>query len=44
MKSKASHLFVSRQEQGHLSEILDSLKGQSVLTVSDAEGFASTEE
>jgi uncharacterized protein DUF4154 len=34
-------LFVSRQEQGHLSEILDSLKGQSVLTVSDAERFAS---
>jgi hypothetical protein len=34
-------LFVSRQEQGHLSEILDSLKGHSVLTVSDAERFAS---
>jgi YfiR/HmsC-like len=34
-------LFVSRQEQGRLSGILDSLKGQSVLTVSDAEGFAS---
>jgi len=34
-------LFVSRREQGHLSEILDSLKGHSVLTVSDAERFAS---
>jgi uncharacterized protein DUF4154 len=34
-------LFVSRQEQGHLKEILDSLKGHSVLTVSDAERFAS---
>ena len=34
-------LFVSRQEQGHLSEILDSLKGHSILTVSDAERFAS---
>ena len=33
-------LFVSRQEQGHLGEILDSLQGHSVLTVSDAEGFA----
>jgi hypothetical protein len=34
-------LFVSRQEQGHVAEILDSLKGRSVLTVSDAQGFAS---
>ena len=34
-------LFVSRQEQGRLREILDSLKGHSVLTVSDAERFAS---
>jgi hypothetical protein len=34
-------LFVSRPEQGRLSEILDSLKGTSVLTVSDAERFAS---
>jgi uncharacterized protein DUF4154 len=34
-------LFVSRQEQAHLGEIIDSLKGQSVLTVSDAERFAS---
>jgi hypothetical protein len=34
-------LFVSREEQGHLSEILDSMKGHSVLTVSDAERFAS---
>jgi hypothetical protein len=34
-------LFVSRQEQNHVSEILDSLKGRSVLTVSDAERFAS---
>jgi hypothetical protein len=34
-------LFVSRREQGHVGEILDSLKGRSVLTVSDAERFAS---
>jgi len=34
-------LFVSRQEQGHVGQILDSLKGRSVLTVSDAERFAS---
>jgi hypothetical protein len=34
-------LFVSRREQGHLQGILDSLKGRSILTVSDAEGFAS---
>ena len=34
-------LFVSRQEQGHVGDILDSLKGRSVLTVSDAERFAS---
>jgi hypothetical protein len=34
-------LFVSRQEQRHLGEVLDSLKGRSVLTVSDAERFAS---
>jgi YfiR/HmsC-like len=34
-------LFVSRSEQGRLGEILDSLKGRSVLTVSDANGFAS---
>ncbi len=33
-------LFVSRPEQGRLGEILDSLKGRSVLTVSDANGFA----
>ena len=33
-------LFVSRAEQGHLGEILDSLKDRSVLTVSDADGFA----
>ncbi len=33
-------LFVSRQEQGQFGQILDSLKGRSVLTVSDAEGFA----
>jgi len=33
-------LFVSQQEQAHLREILDSLKGHSVLTVSDAERFA----
>src|SRR6266542_5258052 len=34
-------LFISRQEQGHLDQILDSLKGRSILTVGDAEGFAS---
>ena len=34
-------LFVSRPEQKHLDRILDSLKNRSVLTVSDAEGFAS---
>jgi hypothetical protein len=34
-------LFVSRTEQGRLGEILDSLKDRSVLTVSDADGFAS---
>jgi hypothetical protein len=34
-------LFVSRQEQGRVAEIVDSLKGRSVLTVSDAERFAS---
>lgn len=34
-------LFVSRPEQGRLGAILDSLKDRSVLTVSDAEGFAS---
>jgi hypothetical protein len=34
-------LFVSRQEQGRVAEILDNLKGRSVLTVSDADRFAS---
>ncbi len=34
-------LFVSRREQGRLDEVLDSLKGRSVLTVSDADRFAS---
>ena len=34
-------LFISRPEQGHLDQILDSLKGRSILTVGDAEGFAS---
>ena len=34
-------LFISRPEQGHLDQLLDSLKGRSVLTVSDAERFAS---
>jgi hypothetical protein len=34
-------LFVSRQSQGQLQEVLDSLKGRSVLTVADFEGFAS---
>jgi hypothetical protein len=33
-------LFVSQPEQSHLGEILDSLKGRSVLTVGDAERFA----
>ena len=33
-------LFVGRQEQGHFGQILDSLKGRSVLTVGDVEGFA----
>jgi hypothetical protein len=34
-------LFISRSEQGHLDQLLDSLRGRSVLTVSDAERFAS---
>ncbi|HKT61784.1 MAG TPA: YfiR family protein [Gemmatimonadales bacterium] len=34
-------LFVSRREQGHLEQVLDSLKGRSILTVSDADRFAS---
>jgi hypothetical protein len=33
-------LFVGRQEQDRLDEILDTLKGRPALTVSDAEGFA----
>ena len=33
-------LFVTRGEMGRLPEILDTLAGRSVLTVSDAEGFA----
>jgi hypothetical protein len=33
-------IFVGRQEQGRLDEILDTLKGRPTLTVSDAEGFA----
>lgn len=33
-------LFVSRTEQGHLDQILDPLKDRSILTVSDADGFA----
>lgn len=33
-------LFVSRREEGRLTGILDSLRGQSILTVSDAERFA----
>jgi hypothetical protein len=33
-------LFVSRGELNRLPQVLDSLKGHSVLTVSDAEGFA----
>ncbi|MGH7498627.1 MAG: YfiR family protein [Gemmatimonadales bacterium] len=34
-------LFVSPREQGRMAEILESLKGRSVLTVGDAEHFAS---
>jgi hypothetical protein len=34
-------LFITGSEQGHLDQILDSLKGRSVLTVSDVVGFAS---
>jgi hypothetical protein len=34
-------LFVSREEQGNLPQILDHLKGRSILTVSDADHFAS---
>jgi hypothetical protein len=34
-------LFVSRDDQARLAGILDSLRGRSVLTVSDAERFAS---
>jgi hypothetical protein len=34
-------LFVTRGEQGHVPQILDSLKGRSILTVSDADRFAS---
>jgi hypothetical protein len=32
-------LFISRSESGHLAQILDHLKGQSVLTVGDVDGF-----
>ncbi len=34
-------LFVSRREEGRLQGILDSLRGRSILTVSDADHFAS---
>jgi hypothetical protein len=33
-------LFISRSERGRLESILTTLKGRSVLTVSDIEGFA----
>jgi hypothetical protein len=33
-------LFVSRQEEGRLQGVLDSLRGRSILTVSDAERFS----
>ncbi|MFI5174453.1 MAG: YfiR family protein [Terriglobia bacterium] len=33
-------LFISSSEQGHLTQILDSLKGSSVLTVGEADHFA----
>jgi uncharacterized protein DUF4154 len=34
-------LFISRREEGRVKGILDSLRGRSVLTVSDADRFAS---
>jgi YfiR/HmsC-like len=34
-------LFISQPEQGHLDQVLDSLKGRSILTVGDADHFAS---
>jgi len=38
---KACHiLYISRSETGHVKEILRSLAGRSILTVSDIEGFA----
>jgi hypothetical protein len=33
-------LFVGRPEEGHLEQVLESLKGRNILTVGDAEGFA----
>jgi hypothetical protein len=33
-------LFISSSESGHLDEILDSLKGKSVLTVGEMDGFS----
>jgi hypothetical protein len=33
-------LFICRSEKRHLSEILNSIKGMKVLTISDTEGFA----
>jgi hypothetical protein len=33
-------LFIGRPEQDRLEPVLDSLKGRSILTVGDAEGFA----
>jgi uncharacterized protein DUF4154 len=33
-------LFVGREEQERLGEILDTLKGRPTLTVSDADGFS----
>jgi hypothetical protein len=39
---KSCHIvFVSRMEHGRLDEVLASLKGRSVLTVGEVEGFAS---
>ncbi len=35
----ASSMWVSRSEESHLPAILTELKGQSILTVSDAAGF-----
>jgi hypothetical protein len=38
--AKCQILFISRSEAGHLEQILSALRGQSILTVSDADGFS----